>query len=248
MGTIPRGRLAVASYAGAYYQKVLRTSPAHLIAYWPLWDRAGVAAEGLISGRGGTYTGVTLGQDGIGDGRVCPYFDGANDYASVYSASLKNAFDGSEGSLMLWLKVNDASVWADGLFRYACRFKCDDDSGLAIYKRDTANRLTLAYTAGGSGKSVEHTTSSPDWLHVLLTWTRSGDAMKAFVGGVQTGSTQTGLGNWAGSLKSDSCNIGAHNQTPQMVWNGLVAHVALWSTPLTPAEISRLAVARRQAG
>ena len=49
-----------------YSEKVLALSP---IAYWPLWEAAGAVAED-ISGNGfdGAYTGVTLGQTGIGDG------------------------------------------------------------------------------------------------------------------------------------------------------------------------------------
>ena len=69
---IPRSKLAVASYAGGatYYKKVLATEPANLLAYWPLNEGSGSVADNLegTAARDGAYTGVTLGQAGIGDG------------------------------------------------------------------------------------------------------------------------------------------------------------------------------------
>ena len=54
-----------------------------------------------ISGNGfdGAYTGVTLGQDGIGDGNTCPLFDGANDFLDFYSAGFSSAFNGDQDPL-----------------------------------------------------------------------------------------------------------------------------------------------------
>ncbi len=50
-----------------YFRKVLSHRP---IAYWPLWEASGSVAFDLAGNAlHGAYTGVTLGQVGVGDGR-----------------------------------------------------------------------------------------------------------------------------------------------------------------------------------
>jgi hypothetical protein len=61
------------------------------------------------------------------------------------------------------------------------------------------------------------------------------------VNGVQSGSTATGLGDWAGSLSANNTLIGAQNKSPSVVWNGWIAHAALWAAALSDAEIAYLA-------
>ena len=104
--------------ATTYFKRVLAIDPTHLLGYWPLWEPGGSVAYD-ISGhnRHGAYTGVTLGHAGIGDGNGCPFFDGANDYANIYSASLASAFNGAEGTVAVLLKVAKAGVWTDGTNR-----------------------------------------------------------------------------------------------------------------------------------
>ncbi|MFV1969356.1 MAG: hypothetical protein ACC628_28375, partial [Pirellulaceae bacterium] len=61
-----------------------------------MWEASGSISDDLSpQGNDGAYTGVTLGQPGIGDGRTCPLFDGANDYNNIYSAALNTDFDGA---------------------------------------------------------------------------------------------------------------------------------------------------------
>ena len=99
-------------YGAEYADKILGYSP---IAYWPLWEADGSTAED-ISGNGfdGAYVDVTLGADGIGDGRTCPLFDGAAGYMNAFSTGLRDAFNGAEGSFAIWAKVFNVGVWTDG--------------------------------------------------------------------------------------------------------------------------------------
>ena len=92
------------SQAAAYAADVLATSP---IAYWKLNEGSGSTVEDS-SGNGydGSYTGVTWdGETFLGD--AVPYFDGANDYANVYSAGLQSAVDFEEGCILAWCKVSN---------------------------------------------------------------------------------------------------------------------------------------------
>src|SRR3990170_2464169 len=101
-----------------YYQKVLRTQRDYLLVYWMQAEGSGsVALDTSGNSRTGAYTGVDLGQPGIGDGRTCPWFDGANDYVNTYTASLANAYNKDELTFAAWGKVNSAGIWTDGASR-----------------------------------------------------------------------------------------------------------------------------------
>lgn len=192
----------------------------------------------------GAYTGVSLGYRGIGDGRTCPLFDGANDLNNIYSAALNTDFNGLEGTIAVWAKVSAAGVWADATLRVIMRLRVDASNEVQIRKTATANQLSWLYVAGGTTDSVASTAlgAATDWLHLALTWSDSEDSLKAYANGVQVGLTQTTLGDWTGVLSSTTCHIGAASTTPTNVWDGYLAHAALWTTPLTAAQVAALAV------
>ena len=105
-----------ARWTPQYYQKVLSYDP---IAYWMMDEKQGAVSYDMVTARNtgarnGAYTGVTLGQPGIGDGNTSPLFDGANDFTNIYSASFNAAFNGAEGTLGIWMRVFNVAVWTDG--------------------------------------------------------------------------------------------------------------------------------------
>jgi hypothetical protein len=82
-----------------YARKMLAVAPNNLIGYWPMWELAGnIAYDRGPEGNNGAYSGVTLGQPGIGDGRSCPYFDGTNLVGLLYRAILRNTKHGKRKS------------------------------------------------------------------------------------------------------------------------------------------------------
>ena len=80
-------------------QKVITTQADNLIVYWPLWETSGTTIDNYegTAARDGTYSSVTLGETGIGDGKTSPRFDGTNDYCAIHTTSLQSAFNGAEG-------------------------------------------------------------------------------------------------------------------------------------------------------
>ena len=229
-----------------YYRRVLATRP---IAYWPQWEGAGAVAYDLSgNARNGAYTGVDLGQVGIGDGRVCPWYDGANDYNNVYSAGLAGAFNGAEGSVMVWARVNAAAVWTDGAIRRALHLQADGTNRIYLARSSTNNQFDLVYIAGGTTKQVNMAgLSTVGWMCLALTWNLAAGVngeMKAYAQGAQVGTTQTALGTWAGALAATLCCIGATSTTPTNVWQGWVAHACIWDRALAPAEVLSLARVR----
>jgi len=242
------GLLRPKSGGQSYAAKTKSIFGASLIAYWPLWEASGAVADNYegTAARDGAYTGVTLGQTGVGDGRTCPLFDGSNDYVNIYTASLAAAFNGAAGTVSIWAKVANVGVWTDGAARYMVELGNGSTARVAILKNTTNNALTTRYIAGGVTKSHNiGSLSSTSWIHWALTWDKNAGAsgeFKLFQNGSQVGGTQTGLGVWDGSLTDQSTNIGIFDYSPiNAPWNGWLAHCAIGNTALTPAQIAQLA-------
>lgn len=228
----------------AYSRKILNLFGSSIVGHWPLDDPIGSTVARDISGNGynGTPSNVTFGAAGMGDGHTAASFNGTNSRCNIYSAGLDGAFDGAEGTAMVWAKVSAAGVWTDAALRFLFIFYADFDNQIYIYRTTTDNELVAAYKAGGTEKSVVlNPISSVGWMHLSLTWSASGDALKVYYNGSQYGTTQTSLGVWAGTLNSNQTNIGAYNATPDYEWSGFLAYTILTNTAATPAQIAQAA-------
>lgn len=231
-----------AEVGSPYSDLVKATFGASLLAYWPLWEPSGTTATDISgNGRDGVYTGVTLGQTGIGDGRTAASLDGTTSYTNVYSTSLRDAFSAAAGTVMVWAKASGAGVWTDGIERRIINLSVNSSNRVYITKNTASNSLTLLYAAGGTAKSRTLTISSIEWNCFVITWDKAADEVKAYLNGVQQGATLTALGTWAGVLASTTTVIGASATTPTLLWSGSEAHVTLGNRALTAAEVAVLA-------
>jgi len=232
---------------GGYSKKVLSIAPANLIAYWPLWETSGATADNLegTAARDGAYTGVTLNSSTGPDGKPVPLFDGTNDYVDIYSASLNTAFSGAEGTVFLWGKVSGVGVWTDGSNRELISLYVDGNNYIFIRKNSGNNTLTYYYNADGALEvTAKAAISETGWMALGLTWSMSsgGDGqVKAYYNGAQESATDTSLGTWAGSFNAARTLVGAGTTVPAAVFSGYLAHVAIWTTPLTAAQMLALA-------
>ncbi len=218
-----------------YYRRVLAMHRAALVLYLPLWEASGGTALNLEgnTARNATYVNVTLGCPGIGDGKTSPRFQSG--YVHALTTALQTAFNGSEGTLLLWAKVQDASVWCDATNRSLVYFAVDSNNYLDVAKLTTENTLRFRYKSGGALKTITHNLSPTHFFCVALTWSAQQDRVSAYLQGVQVGTTLSNLGTWAGSLAH--ALLGASSTTPATPWAGYLAHVALWSSPLSVAQI-----------
>lgn len=230
-----------AGLSSSYSGKVLSYSP---IAYWPLNEATGTNANCLVnSAQDGTYTGVTLGQTGIGDGNTCPLFDGTNDYVDIYSAALNTAFSGTAGTMVIWAKVFNAAVWADTNSRMAVSLSdIGNENRVKLRKSTTNNRLDAIYNQGGAGDVTVSRDPGPStsWLHMAMTWNVAATALTFYVTGLAS-ATDTIAAGWVQLFDSDKCAIGSHDTTPSQCWYGWLAHCAIWDSVLTPAQIADIA-------
>lgn len=229
----------------SYASKVLSTAPANLIAYWPLWELSGTTADNWQgAARDGTYVASpSLGQTGIGDGKTSVLLNGTTQYINIYTASLASAFNAAEGTMMAWAKVSAVGVWTDANEGEIIYISPDGlNNIIALQKIATNNTIAFKYRAGGTEKTVtKGSMTTTGWMNMAMTWSATADQVKAYYGGVQEGSTLTGLGTWAGTPANTRTLIGARLTTPLALFSGYVAHIAVWTTPLSAAQILSLA-------
>lgn len=228
---------------GTYTDKVLGYGP---IAYWIQGEAAGVTAIDQVNSpaQDGAYTGVTLGQPGIGDGNTCPLYDGANDYTDAFTATLAGVFDGGEGTVALWARMANAGVWTDGTRRDFYELFVDGPNFVIVRKSTVNGQIDWLYNAGGTLEIVSlGGQTTIDWFPLAITWSASAGVngeMRAYINGTQTGATQINLGVWAGV--PGRVVIGASDLAPNNPWSGYLAHCAMWDRALTADEIAGLAV------
>ena len=174
----------------------------------------------------------------------CPAVNGGIAYFDDVSVKAVNPFNGAEGTLLIWAKVSGAGVWTDGGLRYTAQLSVDDNLHRVTLRKGTANNtLQWLYAANGTNELVaDATVTLTGWFSMAITWSKSAEQMKAYLNGAQNGSTQVALGTWAGALSSSYCLVGAEGTGPTSLWSGSLAHCALWSKALTPAEISYLSI------
>ena len=229
-----------------YQDKVLSMASGNLIGYWPMDEASGAVAYDKSRQRNnGAYTGVTLGQPGIGDGKTCPLFDGANDFNNIYSAGLNTDFDDDEFTVAGWLKVANAGIWGAGDGTNDCAFHIGADwteNYFRILKSSQVNKLQCTYVSDTTSDTVEITMSLTTWFHIAATITGTGDAFIGYLNGVKQDTTKTGLGSWVGALEDGKCQVGSQTGSATLAWNGWLANFALWTTPLTAEQIAYLAV------
>ena len=223
-----------------YSGKVIATGP---IAYWILGEAAGAIAVDQINSpaQDGTYTGVVLGQPGIGDGNTAPLFDGTNDVVDIYSVTFNGVFNGSAGTMMAWARVSSAAVWTDGATRYILKIAVDAGNRIWMQKIPS-NELRWLHTAGAGGNQIRDVAVTPaDWFVVALTWNQPSNEVIAYFQGIQQGAALAGLGVWAGALDPTQCVVGAEDTAPTDVWDGFEGHIIVWDRVLSPATILDLA-------
>ena len=148
------GKPAPLFFRNDYAQRLKKLFEPSIVSYLPLDEPGGsVAFDYSGKGRNGAYTAVTLGQNGIGDGRSAASFNGTSSLCNWHSAALAAAFNGAEGTLMAWAKVSSAGVWTDNAHRTIARVAVDTSNYIQLYKY-TNNAFLFDYFAGGVAEQI----------------------------------------------------------------------------------------------
>lgn len=214
---------------GTYGSKVLSYNP---FAYWIMGEASGTDSICQVdTNQNGTYSNVTLGQPGIGDGNTCPDFNGTNSVNNIYSATLNTNYDPTLGSIVIWGKV-EAAAWTDGLIRTLAYVSADAQNYVNVFKSSVNGRLEVRYRANSVTEIVQiNGLNTTDWFLLGMTWNVAGDRVRCYYNGAQSGGDQSGLGVWVGALAAAGCSIGAA-PGPSSLWDGPIAHCSLYDTEL----------------
>ncbi|HEX9028069.1 MAG TPA: polysaccharide deacetylase family protein, partial [Anaerolineales bacterium] len=226
-----------------YSQRLKGRFGSSLVAYWPLWEPAGTSGAGSVkditpNARHGTPSNVTFGGSGIGDHKAAAAFSGVNSYINVYSTSLRDAFPGLEGSLIMWIKAANAGVWTDGTRDDLLFFQTTAaNSFLSVRKNAGGTGIEVHYLASAFERTISVNTNTTDWFCLAVTWSDSNDRLRVYLNGLQHGEDAT-IGTWGNLILSANSVIGAVDTTGLNSWNGQLAHVALINREATAAEIA----------
>lgn len=230
------------AFSAQYIQRILALDP---IAYWPLGDKYGTAAWDISrNGRHGIHANVALGQPGIGDGGTSCLYDGGElvpvSYTDVWTPSFRDAFNGNEGTILVWLQVANVGVWTDGVARTVVRLVGTDEN--IFLAKLAENNLFRWYRRAGGVTDLITTGghSEVNFLSLAMTWSVIDDQLIAYRNGVQTGATQGTLGNWGTNLVTTRCCIGAVTTEPGEVWDGYINHVTILDRALSPVTMRSL--------
>jgi hypothetical protein len=162
------------------------------VALYHLDESSGDPADSTSHGYDGVNAGMTQAPD---SGRFGGAFQATAVGNSVDINALSAAFNGAEGALSLWFKTSDYSTVSGTL----ARIYVDGNNYIEILF--SGGNLQFIYAAGGTVKSVSVASPLADneYHQYLLVWSSSLDTLEAFFDGAQFGTTQTGLGVWAGA-------------------------------------------------
>lgn len=232
-GTYAIRMAGLAPALSAYAARVLALSP---IAYYQL---NGDASDSSGNDYDGTATGATFGAAGIGDGNTAALFSAAGHVIDI--AAMAGAFDADEGSIVLWAKVSAVGLWTDGAIHNLLGILSGSGDRVSLQKTTTNNTLLFRRVGAGTPKSVTSTALGgvTDWTSLGITWSLGGGSLKAYINGVQIGTTQTGLEAFEGALTG--VEIGNFPSTTA-AWSGTLAHVAIFGRALSGAEMLSLGV------
>lgn len=220
-----------------YYRRILALNP---LAYWPLNEAAGTTMTDIKNGYNGTYTAVTLGQPGIGDGLTSALFNGTSAYAQITGANLTNlaaAFNKDEFTVMAWAKVANAGVWSDATQRRILYFGFSvDEANNHFYmrKNTTTNQVRGGRAGNAVHRSMDYTTSGPTgWFHLAMRSSLAEGAVRLYYNGAEVSTPGTGIA----AILGDIINAHFAMTSATYLWSGWLAHIALFNRALTPGEI-----------
>ena len=207
------------------------------IAYWKLDEVSGaVATDASGNARHGAYTNSPV-LGGTFGPFVAPTFATATtQHVNVHSASLAGAFDGNTGSMIAFMRP--AGVVGTGRAAY---IRTTDANGELTQLHQSGSLASVGRTDTNAGlNDSADVLSANNWAMLGLSWSVGADQLIGYVKGAPL-TTQSGLTAWAAPLSSTRCVIGGIATTGTASrWAGQIAHVALFSTVLSAANIAAI--------
>jgi len=195
------------------------------VACWPFHEDSGTTANDVAGTNDGTYTGATLGVNGM-LGTTAASCDATDDYIGFPSQG--SLFDGSNSwTATVWLKPDNAPSGLTNIFHP----RADYDVWLSI----NSGKYQVGYYDGALNTGNGNDATTGEWMFLAAVWDAADSTFRLFENATQTGSIGTGTPNSVGSTNA---------------WNGRVdndkflggdyADGRVWDTALTQSQIQTL--------
>jgi len=165
-------------------------------------------------------------------------FDGTNDHITI--AGLTNDMETGAGTVSMWIKLDATSI--NGVW-----FKASTDSNnqIAMTYINSSTVFRPTYKAAGTAETVDiafNFEGNDTWYQVAITWDKTAaegaGEMKAWLNGVQSGSTQAIAGTWSGSI--NAVTVGKNSLADNGYSAGHISQLTVWKTALTAAQMLQL--------
>ena len=158
---------------------------------------------------------------------------------------LAGDFDGNEGSLNIFAKVDSGAEWTDGAKEAITTISADTTQNYINLNTSTVNnRMDMLAEANNvtQSRTILGLTTT-DWMRWTLTWSLTNDRFRVYLEGIQQGVDLIGLGTWVGALINNNTVYGAIRIAAAVqLWKGSLAHPALWKVELSPTEVGDLSL------
>ncbi len=219
-----------------YKQRIIHQTRGNLIQYLPLDEHSGgVANDASSEGNDGAYSGVGLNNTPGPDGRGAGFYGGDGDFTNLETPGFEIDFDGTEGSLIVWAKVNAAGIWTDSTNRRIVYIKSDNNqNNISIFRSPTNNVITFHYQANNvSHSSTFNTGGETGWMGFGQTWSDSGNFVKRYYMGSEIDNDVMNE-TWNDvDLKTGNQILGALGTGGPNPWHGWIAHSVICNAPLS---------------
>jgi len=209
--------------------------PDNLIRLYPLWERSGIIARDFSpKNKNGLYTSVTVNNNKFLTGDRAPTFDGINDF--VNNNNLSADIDINVGTINVWVKPYNISLWSDSTHRIIMSIYFDTNNLIRIHRYTGNNSVRFWYIGDGNNTLTGETvTPTAGWKMLTLSWNVTGDGkMHVYENGVEFGTGYT-ISHVIASTPTD-IYLGSRAGSAWF-WSGNIAFASIWNRVLTNSEI-----------
>lgn len=150
-----------------------------IVEIWPLDERTGTTAYGVVNGYNGTYTGVDLAATASRvPGCYAPYFDGVNDRVDLPYAAIDAAINRNDGSMFLLGKY-EPSALTDNQQSFDMSFGTSGSAWVIALYKSTDNKQNHSINFNGTWRNSSFS-SVAGWVNYGITWNKPQDKGQYF--------------------------------------------------------------------
>lgn len=218
-----------------------------LLALFPFQEESGAIAKVYsnvtpVPSNGAYSNQVLIGQPATSVLGRAIFNNASGARVALYSANLASAFAYTEASLFLFAKVQNASVWTNGIGGLLCQLRADGANFVNFAKQTVNNRFQYSINMGGIMKTSFITFSSTSFFMPCITWSKTNDRIRLYMNGALQGAPITGIGTFASPLTSNNTvALAGDLAATASRFLGYECYLGIFNRELTATEVLQIA-------